>query len=355
MDEDARVLYSGVEESLVPGDDPRMTKQNEESGPPATQQKACCTPTIRPTADADPLGASASAPVKRVRTGSPQGMALLAGGTFMMGTDATIGFPADGEGPVREVTLSPFFMDIYPVTKRRFMEFVQATKYKTDAERFRWSFVFEGDIPRRDYARLVKDTVAGADWWCKVEGANWKHPEGPESTIKTRWDHPVVHVSWNDAMAYAAWAGKRLPTEAEWEYAARGGLEQKLYPWGDELTPEGRHRCNIWQGSFPDFNTAEDGYTSTSPIRAYPPNGHGLDGMTGNAWEWCSDWFHPTFHRTASRDNPTGPLTGAARVLRGGSYLCHRSYCNRYRVAARGSNTPDSTASNMSFRCVRDL
>jgi len=298
-----------------------------------------------------------SAPRRRALSGSTADMVRLEGGTFLMGTDTDAGFPADGEGPVREVTLDPFYIDVYPVTNRRFREFVEATRYKTEAERFRWSFVFEGDIPRKDYARLVKDTVAGAEWWCKVEGANWKHPEGPDSGIKTRWDHPVVHVSWNDAMAYAAWAGKRLPTEAEWEYAARGGLEQKIYPWGDELTPGGKHLCNIWQGSFPDYNTAEDGYTGTSPIKAYPPNGYGLDGITGNAWEWCADWFSPVFHKAetaATRVNPTGPATGSARVMRGGSYLCHRSYCNRYRVAARSSNTPDSTTTNMTFRLVRD-
>jgi formylglycine-generating enzyme required for sulfatase activity len=282
-------------------------------------------------------------------------MVQLAGGAFRMGTDTDVGFPADGEGPVREVTLDPFYIDIHPVTNRTFREFVEATRYKTEAEKFGWSFVFEGDIPRKDYARLVQDTVRGSEWWCQVKGANWKHPEGPGSALKTRWDHPVVHVSWSDAVAYAKWAGKRLPTEAEWEYAARGGLEQKTYPWGDELTPGGTHRCNIWQGHFPDFNTAEDGYASTSPIGAYPPNGYGLDSITGNAWEWCSDWFHPGFHRTADRNNPTGPSTGAARVMKGGSYLCHHSYCNRYRVAARSSNTPDSTTTNLSFRCVRDI
>jgi sulfatase modifying factor 1 len=332
-----------------------VTEFDDKAQAAAPEKKACCA-AGKPAADGTDVAPGAeSAPRRRAQSGSTAGMVRLDGGAFRMGTEMEAGFSADGEGPVREVTLDPFYIDIHPVTNRRFREFVEATRYKTEAEKFRWSFVFEGDIPRKDYARLVKDTVRGAEWWCQVEGANWKHPEGPESGIKTRWDHPVVHVSWNDAVAYATWAGKRLPTEAEWEYAARGGLEQKIYPWGDELTPDGKHLCNIWQGNFPDYNTAEDGYTSTSPIGAYPPNGYGLDGITGNAWEWCADWFHPSFHRTAGDTNPTGPLTGSSRAMRGGSYLCHRSYCNRYRVAARSSNTPDSTTTNLSFRCVRDI
>jgi sulfatase modifying factor 1 len=319
------------------------------------EKEACCAVGKKGAPGADIEIGAESAPRRRSQSGSTVAMVRLDGGSFRMGTDTDAGFPADGEGPVRKVTVDTFYIDIYPVTNRTFREFVEATRYKTEAERFRWSFVFGGDIPRQHYTRLVKDTVRGAEWWCQVVGANWKHPEGPESDIKRRWDHPVVHVSWNDAMAYAKWAGKRLPTEAEWEYAARGGLDQKIYPWGDELTPGGKHMCNIWQGTFPEHNTAEDGYTGTSPIKAYPPNGYGLDAITGNAWEWCADWFHPTFHGTARLTNPTGPPAGTGRVIRGGSYLCHHSYCNRYRVAARSSNTPDSTTTNISFRCVRDV
>lgn len=282
-------------------------------------------------------------------------MVELPGGTFLMGTDTRAGFPQDGEGPVRAVTLSPLWVDRTPVTNRAFRDFAEAVRYKTEAERFRWSFVFEGDFPRKDYDRLVKDTVAGAEWWCRVDGANWQHPEGPQSNLRERWDHPVVHVSWNDAVAYSRWAGKRLPTEAEWEYMARGGLAQQTYPWGDELTPDGKHRCNLWQGVFPHLNTAEDGFSGRAPVDAFPPNGYGILSVTGNTWEWCADWFDPAFHRTASSDNPTGPDAGIARSMRGGSYLCHASYCNRYRVAARSSNTPESSTGNVGFRCVRDV
>jgi formylglycine-generating enzyme len=185
-------------------------------------------------------------------------------------------------------------------------------------------------------------------------GASWRRPEGPGSDLAGRGDHPVVHVSWNDARAYCDWAGLRLPTEAEWEFAARGGLEGKRLPWGDELTPGGVWRSNIWQGTFPTHNTAEDGYVGTAPVDAFPPNGFGLHNASGNVWEWCADWFHPTFHRNGPTDNPTGPPAGQARVIRGGSYMCHDSYCNRYRVAARSSNTPDSSTGNMGFRCARD-
>lgn len=272
-----------------------------------------------------------------------------------MGTDSPEGFPADGEGPVREVTLDPFFIDIFPVTNEQFGEFASATGYRTDSERLGWSFVFQGHIPPERYAELVEATVPAAKWWCKVKGASWSHPEGPDSSVETRANYPVVHVSWNDAQEYCRWAGKRLPTEAEWEYAARGGLEQKLYPWGDELTPEGRHLCNIWQGTFPTLDLAEDGYSVPAPVDEFPANGYGLYSVAGNTWEWCSDWFDAAYHVTATRSNPVGPLEGSAKVIKGGSYLCHRSYCNRYRVAARTSNTPDSATTNMGFRCVRDV
>jgi formylglycine-generating enzyme required for sulfatase activity len=278
-------------------------------------------------------------------------MKRLDGGTFLMGGDDNVGYPADGEGPIREVTLEPFFIDVTPVTNREFSDFVNATGYRTEADEFGWSFVFHLHVPPKAQMQAVR----GLEWWRAVQRANWRRPEGPATNIKKRKDYPVVHISWRDAMAYCDWAGKRLPTEAEWEYAARGGLVQKRFAWGDELMPDGEHRCNIWQGTFPTHDTGADGFAGTSPARHYKPNGFGLYSVAGNVWEWCYDWFHPTFHQTEDRDNPTGPPEGTRKVVRGGSFLCHDSYCNRYRVAARTSNTPDSSAANLGFRCVRDI
>ncbi len=271
-----------------------------------------------------------------------------------MGSADADGWPADGEGPVRAVTLQPFLIDACCVTNDQFNAFVNATGYKTEAEAFGWSFVFQLFLSASQLAQVTQ-RVAGSEWWCRIDGATWRHPEGAGSTIKQRWDHPVVHVSWRDAATYAAWAGRRLPTEAEWECAARGGLVQQRFPWGDELTPGGRHRCNIWQGVFPTQNTAEDGHVGTAPARSFKPNGHGLYNVAGNIWEWCHDWFSPDFHATGPRVDPTGPPAGIRKVIRGGSYLCHHSYCNRYRVGARTANTPDSSTGNTGFRCVRDI
>jgi len=308
----------------------------------------CCVPSKQRAALLD-FSRKASANRVRATTGSTDGMIQLDSGRFLMGTDNSEGFPADGEGPIREVTLDGFYLDAAPVTNDQFEEFIRKSGYRTESEQFGWSFVFQGHLTA-EYIR-----VQGVDWWCKVDGANWKQPEGPGSGIAGRPHHPVVHVSWNDALAYCEWAGKRLPTEAEWEYAARGGLEQKIFPWGDELTPEGRHLCNIWQGEFPHHDTAEDGYSAPAPVDAFPPNGYGFLTITGNAWEWCGDWFHPSYHVTATRKNPVGPPSGSQKVMKGGSYLCHASYCNRYRVAARTANTPDSATTNIGFRCARDL
>ena len=253
------------------------------------------------------------------------------------------------------MNLAPFLIDIHPVTNQLFGRFIAATGYRTEAERFGWSFVFWSHIPKARFTKLVADTVAAAPWWCKVPGALWSAPEGPGSHVETRQDHPVVHVSHNDVLAFCAWSGQRLPTEAEWEYAARGGLEQKLYPWGDKLRPRGEHRCNVWQGVFPDQDTADDGFSGTCPTSAFPPNDFGLYSVTGNTWEWCADWFDTTWHQNAGLTDPQGPPAGTNRVMKGGSFLCHKSYCNRYRVAARSSNSADSSTSNTGFRCALSL
>ena len=285
-------------------------------------------------------------------------MALIPAGEFEMGTDGDYGFPLDGEGPAHAVKLAAFYLDATCVTNEQFNAFVNATGYKTESERFGWSFVFFGHLSPKQQTTAVRLRVLGSEWWCRVDGATWRHPEGPGSHIKQRWGHPVVQVSWSDAVAYATWAGKRLPTEAEWEYAARGGLAQKRFPWGDELEPEGRHRMNVWQGVFPAANTEADGHFGPAPAKSYRANGYGLYQMTGNVWEWCADWFGAATYRERARGqpcvNPTGPGTGDRRVMRGGSYLCHASYCNRYRTDARSSNAPDSATTNLGFRCARD-
>ncbi|MBN8710731.1 MAG: formylglycine-generating enzyme family protein [Verrucomicrobia bacterium] len=278
----------------------------------------------------------------------------LPGGRFLMGTDSPERWEADGEGPVREVELSPFSIDAATVSNDEFAAFVRDSGYVTEAECIGSSFVFWKQLPKAWQRRgLPGRSMPGADWWILVKGASWKHPEGPGSDLRGKNDHPVVHISWNDAAAFARWAGKRLPTEAEWEYAARGGLEQKLYPWGDELTPGGKHRCNIWQGKFPDENRPEDGHLWTAPVRSYEPNGFGLYQTSGNVWEWCSDFWGTRWPAGPLR-NPRGASFGEERVIRGGSFLCHASYCNRYRVAARTRITPDSATSHCGFRCAAD-
>ncbi len=267
-----------------------------------------------------------------------------------MGTDQGYGYPQDGEGPAHQVVLAPFSIARWAVTNAQFAAFVAATGHRTEAETFGWSFVFAMFLPE-DFPPTR--AVAGAPWWRQVEGADWAHPEGPDTTADDRQDHPAVHISWNDAQAFCAWTGSRLATEAEWEYAARGGLVQRRFPWGDDLEPGGGHRMNVFQGRFPAENTAADGYAGTAPVSAFEPNGHGLHQMTGNVWEWTADWFDPAYYARSPRTDPHGPSAGTARVMRGGSYLCHASYCNRYRVDARSSNTPDSSTGNLGFRVAR--
>ncbi len=301
---------------------------------------ACCTPS--PPAGAAP----ARSGVPRTRGRHHAEEVTIPGGTFVMGDQHGDGRPEDGETPVHEVLLPEFRIDATCVTNDDFAAFVAGTGYRTDSERFGFSAVFHLAVRARPFDVLGRAT--GTPWWRTVRGADWAHPGGPLSDLDGLGDHPVVHVSWNDAQAYCAWAGRRLPTEAEWERAARGGIVGARYPWGDDLGPE--WRCNIWQGRFPSHNTLDDGYLTTAPVRTYEPNGYGLWQTAGNVWEWCADWYDPGYYAVSAEADPQGPGTGSARVLRGGSYLCHDSYCNRYRVAARSSNTPDSAMGNAGFR-----
>lgn len=265
-----------------------------------------------------------------------------------MGNDGLDAVPGDGEGPARRVSLSAFSIAVATVSNRQFAAFVRATRYVTQAEQFGSSFVFYLQLPettRRDARRVA----SGLPWWVPIEGTCWQRPEGPGSHIYDRAEHPVVHVSWHDAAAYCAWAGVRLPTEAEWECAARGGPEGRRFPWGDEFTQDGAPRCHIWRGVFP--NAPADAW-HPSPIAAVSgaPNDFGLFNTCGNVWEWCADWYSAGYHAETPSLNPHRAEPTGRRTMRGGSFLCHESYCNRYRVAARHSNTPESSASNIGFR-----
>jgi len=284
-----------------------------------------------------------------------------------MGSESSEAWPADGESPVRSVELAPFHIDTKAVTVAEFRDFVDATGFKTEAEHFGWSFVFHLHLAkkRREELRQTR-AVQGLTWWLAVPDANWRQPFGlddvatEDPVVLNR--HPVVHVTWNDAAAYCHWARKRLPTEAEWEFSARGGLEQKNYPWGNALLKKNNPRCNIYDGDFPDQFRGKGEFRGTCPVDAFEPNHYGLYNCVGNVWEWCADWYsaeYPSGTVVGTKDpiapvatNPTGPSRGVQRVQRGGSYLCHDSYCNRYRVSARIGNTPDSSGSNVGFRCA---
>lgn len=304
----------------------------------------------------------------------PVGMVLIPGGEFTMGTDAKAGRP--DEKPPHRVKVGPFYLDETEVTNRAFRKFVEATGYVTTAEKAPTREEILAQLPPGAPPPPDELLVPGAlvfvepkkssdYWWQWVPGANWRHPHGPDSSIEGMDDHPVVQVSWLDAEAYARWAGKRLPTEAEWEFAARGGQAGKTYAWGNANPYEGQARANIWQGRFPVQNAAADGFLRSSPVRTFKANGYGLFDMTGNAWEWVADWYHPdTYARAKARGgvevNPVGPSESfdpeepysKKKVQRGGSFLCDKSYCQSYRVSARMKSSPDTGLEHTGFRCA---
>lgn len=307
---------------------------------------------------------------------SPKGMVWIPSGQFRMGKASDM----EDEQPIHLVKLDGFWMDKTEVTNRQFREFADATGYQTIAERKLRREDFEGKVPdlslirdedlepasicfnpHFDRASLRKDYP---NWplqvWTIIKGASWRNPEGPDSTIDNRLDHPVVHIAWDDAVAYCEWAGKRLPTEAEWEYAARGGMENQDYPWGAERNPRGKWLNNIWQGTFPENNRNEDGFMTSSPVATFPANAFGLHDMSGNVWEWCHDWYRPDYYAMSPAANPWGPSDSfdpnepniAKKVQRGGSFMCSDDYCRGYRVSARMKGEPTSGTFHCGFRCV---
>lgn len=310
---------------------------------------------------------------------APQGMVWIPGGEFTMGTDEEAAY--EPERPAHRVRVEGFWMDTHEVTNRQFKEFVAATGYVTTAEKpVLWEDL-KKQVPPGTPEPPAETLVPGSlvftapaapvslrditARWQYVPGAQWRCPEGPGSSIDERLDHPVVQVSWDDANAYARWAKKRLPTEAEWERAARGGMERARYTWGQEMTPDGKWMANTWQGTFPTHNERTDGFERTAPAGSYPPNGYGLYDMIGNAWEWCADWYDVRLYAQRAKDapiiNPTGPAAAydpeepyaPLRVTRGGSFLCSENYCANYRPSGRRGTAADTGASHIGFRCVR--
>lgn len=277
-----------------------------------------------------------------------KGMVLINKSRYSVGTNFPI-FEADGESPLREVILSSFFIDIHEVSNRNFADMVDKMKYETEAEKFGNSFVLNSLIKDERVKSQIKHSVASVPWWVQVQGAFWRSPEGPGSDILDRMDHPVVHVSWNDADIYCRSIGKRLPTETEWEVSCRGGLHDRLFPWGNQWKPNGLFHANTWQGQFPDSDTGEDGYIGTAPVDSFAANKFGVKNMVGNVWEWTSDWWssHP-----GDGEQVRG---GSDKVKKGGSFMCSKEFCYRHRCAARSFNTPDSSASNLGFRCAMSV
>ncbi|MDR6308546.1 formylglycine-generating enzyme family protein [Pacificitalea manganoxidans] len=308
----------------------------------------CCAPASRQAA------APAIPPMPDRATAAPHPLRASAlrveGGRALVGT-ATPRLPQDGESPLRRVTLKPYLLSPTTVTNADFAAFIDATGYRTEAERFGWSFVFWAQVPPHVDA---PHGVVGVEWWRRVDGADWRNINGPDTAEAWHPDHPVVHVSWNDARAFAHWAGGRLPSEAEWEHAARGGLGDVAYPWGD-TDPDDRdfQPCNIWQGDFPARNLGLDGYATTAPARAFAPNGYGFYNMVGNVWEWTAEPFRIRSVKRAVQAR-MAQMKGY-KLSKGGSFLCHASYCWRYRIAARSGNSPDSTTTHHGFRLAFDV
>jgi len=300
----------------------------------------CCAPETAPRP-------TAPTPITARMNPALRGCVAIPGGVGWQGTDHPLLVP-DEEATLRRTRVKALWWERGAVTNAAFARFATATGYITEAEKFGWSFVFWLHVPE---ALRLTQGVDGLEWWRRVDGACWHHPTGPDGP-KGALDHPVVHISWSDARAYAIWAGGRLPREAEWEHAARGGLGDVRYPWGDTDPDDTAHfPCNIWQGDFPRTNTCADGYSATAPAISFAPNGYGLFNMVGNVWEWSADPFHlRSLKRTARGTAPHGPR----KLMKGGSFLCHASYCHRYRIAARTGNTPDSATTHMGFRIVYD-
>lgn len=271
--------------------------------------------------------------IERVKSDAGNdGMVFIEGGTFKMGTDK--GMPS--ESPVRAVSVESFWMDKTEVTVAEFEKFVRATGYVTEGEKIGWSGVFSTE----------------AASWTRCDGVSWRNPDCGDR--KPKPNEPVTQISWNDARAFAKWAKKRLPTEAEFEYAARGGLEQNEYSWGDELKPNGKPAANWWQGEFPVENKKEDGYHGRAPVMSFAPNGYGLYDMAGNVWEWTADWYADDYYRWGKTNDPAGPISGEEKTMRGGSWLCAENYCTNYRAAGRSHSPIDTSLNNLGFRLVRD-
>ena len=305
--------------------------------------KTCCAP----AREAGP-GSRAFQPAPRGSEGPETlGSVSIPGGKALVGTSDPL-IPDDGEGPLRTKAIKPFRMMKAAVSNAQFARFIDQTGYVTEAERFGWSFVFYSDVPK---TIAQTQAVAGIEWWRRVDGATWRCVHGPGSEEAWHPDHPVVHVSWNDAAAFAAWCGGRLPSEAEWEHAARGGQGDVRFPWGaEEPDDTGYMPCNIWQGRFPDHNTGADGWTGTAPVQAFAPNGYGLFNMAGNVWEWIEEPYRVKSLKKHVRQK-LKDMKGF-KLLKGGSFLCHRSYCYRYRIAARSGNSPDTATPHQGFRIV---